>query len=268
MSRRPRNSQNSQGGTGAQGGPGASQSQQDQGPQGPEGENCSAEVLGLVQALSNPDVLKAFDKMLDPKFQENRVNVEKAINEALTPISERLDAIELDNENKFSQVTEKILKLEDSHKELVSKLNVLDRDSRSNNLRIYGVPLKREGDEPLMESYINSILSVMSEADIQEITASDFSSVTKITPSGQQSFLLAKMTSESSKKKIYSQRTKLKNLVARIYINEDLTKVDMSVHRKARKQVKEGILHSCWTLGGQVFAKTSPEGKPFPVKDI
>jgi 5-bromo-4-chloroindolyl phosphate hydrolysis protein len=65
--------------------------------------------------------------------------------------------------------------------------------------------------------------------------------------------------------KFFYQKKKLKNCGKKYYINEDLTKQDSKIFRKARQEVKEGVLSACWTKGGVTWAKSTPEGKPFIV---
>lgn len=111
-------------------------------------------------------------------------------------------------------------------------------------------------------------MEIINEAGIQGIAAEDFVAVNRITPAGQSQFLLARMRTPSLKAKIYSQRTKFKQCMARIYVNEDLTREDAAIFKKARMRVKEGILHSCWSMEGIIFGKASPEGKPFQIKEL
>jgi hypothetical protein len=59
-----------------------------------------------------------------------------------------------------------------------------------------------------------------------------------------------------------------KQCSSRIYINEDLIPEEAKIFKKARNQVKEGALHSCWSREGLIYGKTSPEGKPFHIKEL
>jgi hypothetical protein len=64
-----------------------------------------------------------------------------------------------------------------------------------------------------------------------------------------------------------AQRKKLKQCSQKYFINEDLTKPDAKLFRQAREDVKAGILHTCWTKNGRVWAKASPEAKPFLIPE-
>jgi hypothetical protein len=76
-----------------------------------------------------------------------------------------------------------------------------------------------------------------------------------------------KLVSEEKKDILFSQKSKLKKCQHKIYINEDLTRTDSAIFRRARKEFKEGKLHSVWTRKGLVWAKLSEEGKPFVIKE-
>jgi hypothetical protein len=179
-----------------------------------------------------------------------------------------VEALEFEAESKHNEYRDKFEKIQKEQEDLQQKLVIMDRNNRLSNLKFFGVPLKFDDGISRHDSYSNSIMQVLQDAGITDIKAEDFCSIMKITPSGQPSFLLAKISSIKQKMKLYTQRTKLKNCTTKVYMNEDLTKDDGLIYKKARKDVKEGVLHSCWTLGGLVYGKSSPEGKPFQIKDI
>jgi hypothetical protein len=219
------------------------------------------EAEALVLALQNPLVIKAFENMLVP-------TINRSVNAALAPVKEKVDALELDNNLKHDEYKVKFEKIMKDHNDLQQKFKQMDRSSRICNLKIYGIPLKSTDNMSKQDSYSDSIMEIVEEAGIDGIKKEDFNTISRITPSGQPSFLLVKMNTYKQKMKLYTQRTKLKNCSARIYINEDLTKEEGILHKKSRKDVKEGTLHSCWTMGGLVYGKTSSEGKPFQIKEI
>jgi hypothetical protein len=76
------------------------------------------------------------------------------------------------------------------------------------------------------------------------------------------------MKYEQYKINIYRQKKLLKTLPYKLFLNEDLTKEDGRIYRQSRKHVKEGLLHSTWTKGGVVYAKTLPNGTPYEVKNV
>jgi hypothetical protein len=76
-----------------------------------------------------------------------------------------------------------------------------------------------------------------------------------------------KLRSEEKKRLIFSQRMKLKNYKHKLFLNEDLTKSDSSLFKKARADVKSGKLFSTWTKNGLVWGKLSDSGKPFLISE-
>ena len=93
--------------------------------------------------------------------------------------------------------------------------------------------------------------------------------------------ILVKFQSHKAKTRLYRARTKLKNFKVsqnfpeasaptcvaseRIFINENLTQFRKYIVTKANKKRKAGLLLSVWTLDGNIFVKTSPEGTPIRI---
>jgi hypothetical protein len=89
-----------------------------------------------------------------------------------------------------------------------------------------------------------------------------------VTVPGSSGYLVAKMLSEELKVTIFAQKSKLKGNKDKIYINEELTKQDAKIFKKARDDVKHKRLSAAWTRGGIVFAKKTPNGTPFKILDL
>jgi hypothetical protein len=120
----------------------------------------------------------------------------------------------------------------------------------------------------LSDSILTSLMNLIKEANIEGIDRENFVTAQRVSIPGQTGYVLCQMSSEAVKDKLYSQRVKFRNCKTRIYINEDLTREVSLQFKKARDNVKQGLLHSTWTVNGRVWAKTTKEGKPFLVKDI
>lgn len=232
-------------------------------------------VQSLIKALQNQEVMKAFKSMLEPTIQKI---VTDSVSQALAPIMTRIDNIEKSVEqisskidaieNNVDQSTSRLDKLHQTTSKLQQRIRQLDRASKQMNLLLHGFPIKTVEGESVQQCLTASVLDVFKQADIQDITKDDIDSIIRITPAGQSQFLLMRMKSPKAKSRLYSQRTKLKQLSYRAYINEDLTTEEATNHKKARSRVKEGLLHSCWTIDGLVFGKATADGKPFQIKDI
>lgn len=219
----------------------------------------------LIQALKSVEVIKAFEEILIPSLNKYIVD---SVEKCVAPVKDQLTATQLDIEYKHESVIQKIDKVQKKQAEVEQKVSDIERRSKQNNLLLHGVPLQTVEGGTREESFIFSIMQIFNEAGITGIESKDFEAVLKITPAGLPPFLLVCMRSVFLKRKVFSQRTKLRNCKEKVFMNEDLTKREAALHKKARSQVKEGSLHSCWTAEGLVYAKASPEGTPFQIKDL
>jgi hypothetical protein len=90
--------------------------------------------------------------------------------------------------------------------------------------------------------YVEEFVSTLQEAAILNVNTTDVSAVSFGVIPGNPSlnFALVTMTNEHLKSSIYSQRTKLKGLSSKVFINEDLTKPDASISRKQGMMLRPG----------------------------
>jgi hypothetical protein len=107
-------------------------------------------------------------------------------------------------------------------------------------------------------------MHVLHEAKIDNISKEDISLCQKIkVPGSDTNILLVKMASESAKNSLYAQRSKLRLCKSKIFMNEDLTKEDATLFKKAREDRKKGKLYSVWSKHGLIWGKTSETGQAF-----
>jgi hypothetical protein len=246
-------------------------------------ETVGPEAKALIQAFQQPEVIKAFTSMLEPALkkivkhviEESMAAINKKIDDVNVELSSRItflqartESIEITSQDKIDSITSKVVKIQKCQDELLAHLHTLDRNSRNCNIKFHGVQVKSHEGKTNHENLVISIMDNINEAGVTGIKEGDFDSVIKITPAGQVPFLLARMKTSNLKKKLYSQRTKFRQCSQRIFVNEDLTKNEATVFKKARTQVKDGTLHSCWSMDGLIYGKTSPDGKPFKIKEL
>jgi hypothetical protein len=225
----------------------------------------SPEISAITQALKSPEVISAFQAMLVPSLHKY---VTDTVHAAIAPINEKMEAIQIDVNMKHDQVNREIGEIQKKQSDIQSKISSIERKTKQCNLIMHGVPVIVDDSKSMEENLTASILEIIKVANILGVTNNDIEGVMKITPAGQPPFLLVSMKSILLRRKLFAQRTKLKICKARVYFNEDLTKEEAALHKKARKQVKDGTLHSCWTAEGLVYGKSSPDGKPFQIKDL
>ena len=125
------------------------------------------------------------------------------------------------------------------------------------------------------------MLKVAQALDVP-ITADDIDISHKLKGKGEKS-ILVKFTSQKAQTKLYKKRAGLKHVkIADLYpeasaatrvegkknfINENLTSFRQDLVKKANEKRVHGLLFSVWTLGGKIFVKTSPDGRPIRIYD-
>lgn len=219
----------------------------------------------LREALKDPEVRSGLVDLLWPK-------VTSYISETLKPFQDKLEDLDMEVSLMREDLNEVKSKGAVTNKALDIRLRDLERQSKSCHLRITGLePIPSDlaqQDCSLHARYSTALMNIVEEAGMSGISTSDFSEFTKINipaSTGASMTVLVKFTSQEKRDNLYKQRGLLKKCNNRHYVNEDLTKHDAKIFRKARNDVKEGNLVSCWTNRGMVWGKTTPEGKPFPI---
>jgi len=94
-----------------------------------------------------------------------------------------------------------------------------------------------------------------------------------------------KFQSHKVKSRLYKGRTQLKSVRVSdlfphstaatgveseriyMYLNENLTSHQQEILKQANQKRKDGLLLSAWSMGGKIFIKTSPDGRPIRVYD-
>jgi hypothetical protein len=208
------------------------------------------------------------------------------IKSQLEPINAKLESLELVVDMKTSRNSTDVKKLESKLEELNAKFLDTERQNKACNLLLVGLPplhtsvTTMDGEEnkqdeaaaPLStpsheDKIIQQILETFDQAGLQNIHRDHFLSVKTIKQPGMPNRILIKTRSEKVKINIFKQKKLLKKLPYKLFINEDLTKTDGNIYKRARDHVKQGILHSTWTKGGKVYAKSTENGTPYVVSD-
>ena len=85
--------------------------------------------------------------------------------------------------------------------------------------------------------------------------------------------IIVKFTNYDSKYEMYSKRLRLRKVdnrekfgVERIFINENLTSRRALLYSKVRKKVKDNPVWNTWTIGGKIFLRKLPTGRPIRIK--
>jgi hypothetical protein len=235
----------------------------------------------LVAALSSTEVKESLNKMITEavrsevsacirsEVQTLRETLSAEIRAITQPLEDRLTALEMEADRRFTVTSDQLDQLRDDRKSTDEKLRNFDRQHRASNLKITGLNLqypaaqKGETRQNLQDLIKDKIMNTFTEAGIDGFHREDIVNVQTIKSPGQPSSYLLKLTNENRKLHLYRQRTKLKNCTTRVYMNEDLTPYDSKLFKMGRDQVKNEKLTSVWTLNGRVYAKKEVNGKPF-----
>lgn len=216
----------------------------------------------LKEALKDPEVKSGFVDLLWPK-------VATYVNESLKPIQDRIDDIDAEVAIIQEDIKDVRTKCGSSDKALESRIRELERQANSCLLRVTGLePTTTPQEASLHNKYSLAFMNFLLEAGMTNVSESDFCGFKKINfPSnvGPHVTVQVKFVSQDKRDNVYKQRSLLKKCAKKLYINEELTRLDAKIFKKARKEVKEGTLVSCWTNSGIVWGKTTPDGKPFPI---
>ena len=181
---------------------------------------------------------------------------------------------------------QKMNTLELENKELRARLDEVETNLKSGSLIFHG--LEEAPKEFHQTGVIESSQSAFSSASLPQqssvqlvvafckdclhlnISESDISGAYRIPKKGKEKHrpLVVEFSNRRIRSMVYTSRKILRdastNNASRIYINENLTKLNAQIFAKARNLVKEKRAVSTWTAGGRVFIRTttSQDEKP------
>jgi hypothetical protein len=229
-------------------------------------DNITDFATYLAGALKTQEVKSGFSDILKPLIQLEIQKMVVPLNKKMETISDKVDFLESDFEAKNEDLTGRIKLMETEFEQSKTNLLDLERKIKACNLKISGLDTPPASNLTERQSTFKEIfMKKIKEAEIKGVELSDLSSVHFGKGHDSKNFVILTMSNEQAKNILYFQRTKLKKLEGKIYINEDLTKEDSRIYRKTREEVKQKKLFSTWTHHGKVFGKLSEIGKPFHI---
>lgn len=234
----------------------------------PPKKDPSVLVEELVIALSDKRVLDALGSIFDAKLQT---------------ILQRV----CDLENANAKLENDVTCLQNKLITANEKINSLENYNRIDNLVISGLPLADYSDAASTGAGtgadgLNSESSASTELIVIDlvnahlnipITAADISVAHRLRKKQSDpgpARVIVRFTNRKMRNAVYAARRQLKrfndNNGHRIFVNEDLTHESAELFRQARQLVKQKRIFRCWTAGGEVYIKKSPERECKPVK--
>lgn len=156
-----------------------------------------------------------------------------------------------------------------------SKIDALEAYNRRDNIIISGLPVASfaeiatttdqsggGGEEEHAADTERSVLALCQELQVP-LSPADISIAHRLKKKPNNpgpAAVIVRFTSRKAREMVYAARYKLKNRHGvPVYINEDLTKPTAELFAKARKLVKDRVIHSAWTSGGVVNIKKTSD---------
>ena len=230
----------------------------------------------LVDIQINVNNILRENKELRSEMEELKSTVSRQTNEIST-LKSHLQKIN----NQFEEVDKRLYAAKrrvDEQQEEINELydlqDKLEQYTRKNSLEIHGVP------ESAYTSTEEVVLK-LTEALQVPINPDDIEISHKLDRKGNKP-IIVRFVSHKSKTSLYKARVKLRNIKLpnlfpgthspeskdRISIYENLTSYRKKIVNEANKMRRDGVLLKVWTMDGQIYVKTSPEGRPIRIMEL
>lgn len=226
----------------------------------------------LLEALKSDATIEALGKALAPIIT---LTIQEVMAKEMVTLRAHIGTLTADNKRLNAEVA--MLRDESSAMKsrllsTESKLDVLERSNRANNLIIRGLPettlaerSSADGnpEAPMVSSNKSSIVQSVCEflqKDLNMIIDPEDVSYAyrlKAGPKDKVRPVLVKLESYTTKSKILSARRTLVASRSSIYINEHLTEINSKIFAAARSSVKNKRVHSAWSFNGLIYIKAN-----------
>ena len=214
-------------------------------------------------------------KMLLEALHDQESNIMKALISALvTPIREAIKEEMKIQEKNFDMLNKQISALQTDLNEknryistLEERIDDLEQYSRRNCLVITGIP---EKEDEKTDEIILDIAKKQLNVDLQptDIDRSHRIPGGPIRRGNEKSRnIVVKFSTYNARRRVIEQKSRLKSMNNRIFINEQLTKKRSELYYEARKLVKARKVKQAWTYDGRVLVRNNDD-KVQPIKNL
>lgn len=194
-------------------------------------------------------------------------------------------------ENKLQSLASTISGLQEKNKSLTKdlansreKIDLLENQIKLDNLVISGLPIVNYAEAATAANDVHESNTATEEAVLKlannvlnvPLQSSDISVAHRLGRGKRDSSntapprVIVRFTNRKARNMIYAARRNLQKYTQAtghsVYVNEDLTSLTADLFRRVREKVKLKVFHSCWTSGGAVFVKKSPDRSSVPLK--
>ena len=207
-------------------------------------------IESTVKSVISSSLAEIRSELVDPLIKD-RDSIIESLNKKLDEKDEKIEA--LSTEVVSLQTTVNSLVHEVS--ELKMDLNDLEQYGRRTNIQMSNVKLDNPGQ---CEEKVLDICNKILPSD-SPLTSHD---IERCHPLGRPNKLgnrqvIVKFKSIRSKQAVYANKSRLKNLNERIYISEDLTRLNQELVRSLRNLHQNKELFNYWTIDGKIFCRKS-----------
>jgi len=194
-------------------------------------------------------------------------------------------------ESKLQSLVRTISGLQEENKSLTKdlansreKIDLLENQIKLDNLVIAGLPIANYAEAATAANDVHESNTVTEQAvlkfanDVMNVPlqTTDISVAHRLGRGKRDSSdtapprVIVRFTNRKARNMIYAARRNLQKYAQEtghsVYVNEDLTSLTADLFRRVREKVKLKVFHSCWTSGGAVFVKKSPDRSSVPLK--
>ena len=240
--------------------------------------SCSTDKTFTSEPGSIMNKIKQLLQISDEVPQDVNPN---AILKAITFLSEVYDDLVFKIKTKNTEISglsrrveelENSLSMSDTGiQKMTSKLELLDQENRKMNIVLTGLNVKSfssavQGDgqrDPLPEEQSSMQDKIVKFAEVNDITIdkNDIESIillhNRANPNGPQRTLI-RFNNHATQQQFYEMRFKLKNSFPGVYVNEDLTRDNADLFKRARELRRNHKILSTWTKNCVIYVKTIP----------
>jgi hypothetical protein len=195
-------------------------------------------VTNLIGALADPKVVELLSTIYKNATKE-------CLQETTTEISNRMEDLEINvinNETRIERVE--------------TKIDNIEQKEKNSNIIVRGVPA---GIDVLQKS-----LELLNKEMKLALRRVDLKYATRIgkeqTDTDDTRPVRVVFNEQKTRDRVYKERIKIQNRA--IWISEDLTPRRGEIAYKARKAVRDKTAIKTWTFGGNIFLKTTEDGRP------
>jgi len=197
------------------------------------------------------------------------------INDKLRPLMEEISTLRAEN----SEQATKIVNLQNDLQLATSRIDELETFTRRDNLIISGLPLEsyaeatgaadNDGHGESSECTEKTVLKLFNDQLKVSVTPADISIAHRLRKRGGGSTVnsgppaaIIRFTNRKIRDKVFNARRVLRNVGARIFINEDLNSSTNKLFFQACQLVKFRSIYSAWSYTGFVFIKETSTSRP------